>query len=142
MPKGGRCAVSHTDAQRRPVPYARPEDNVILLLAADYSSRLLILQVLGREHRVTLAYTALEAQTLLEAYTYRLVIVTSLGMPPDHAVSVIPHDHSYPVIFLSGALDDDLQRKCTRKRIRCVDVPFKPEHLREAVTRALDAPPR
>ena len=123
-------------------PYMRPDDKVILLLAADYSSRLLILQVLGREHHITLAYTALEAQTLLDAYTYRLVIVTSLGMPPDHAVSVIPHDHSYPVIFLCGALDAGLEQKCARKRIRCMDAPFNLDELRDAVAHALDEPSR
>ena len=124
------------------VPYMRPDNEVILLLASDYHSRRLILQALGCEHRVTLAYTALEARTLLSAYEYRLVIVTNLGMPPDHAVSVVPLDHSYPVIFMSGVFNDSLRRECTLKRIRCMKVPFKLEEFRDAVARALDEPSR
>jgi len=123
------------------VPYMRPDDEVILLLAADLPARLLILKELGRA-QVTLAYTALEARTLLDAYTYRLVIVTNLGMPPDHAVSVVPLDHSYPVIFMSGVFNDTLRRECTLKRIRCMKVPFKPEDFQDAVARALDEPSR
>jgi len=123
------------------VPYMRPDDAVILLLAADLPVRLLILKELGRA-QVTLAYTALEARTLLDAYTYRLVIVTNLGMPPDHAVSVVPLDHSYPVIFMSGVFNDNLRRECTLKRIRCMKVPFKPEDFQDAVARALDEPSR
>ena len=123
------------------VPYMRPDDAVILLLAADLPVRLLILKELGRA-QVTLAYTALEARTLLDAYTYRLVIVTNLGMPPDHAVSVVPLDHSYPVIFMSGVFNDTLRRECTLKRIRCMKVPFKPEDFQDAVARALDEPSR
>ena len=123
------------------VPYMRPDDEVILLLAADLPARLLILKELGRA-QVTLAYTALEARTLLDAYTYRLVIVTNLGMPPDHAVSVVPLDHSYPVIFMSGVFNDNLRRECTLKRIRCMKVPFKPEDFQDAVARALDEPSR
>ena len=122
-------------------PYMRPDDEVILLLAADLPARLLILKELGRA-QVTLAYTALEARTLLDAYTYRLVIVTNLGMPPDHAVSVVPLDHSYPVIFMSGVFNDTLRRECTLKRIRCMKVPFKLEEFRNAVARALDEPSR
>ena len=123
------------------VPYMRPDDEVILLLTADLPARLLILKELGRA-QVTLAYTALEARTLLDAYTYRLVIVTNLGMPPDHAVSVVPLDHSYPVIFMSGVFNDNLRRECTLKRIRCMKVPFKPEDFQDAVARALDEPSR
>jgi len=123
------------------VPYMRPDDEVILLLAADLPARLLILKELGRA-QVTLAYTALEARTLLDAYTYRLVIVTNLGMPPDHAVSVVPLDHSYPVIFMSGVFNDTLRRECTLKRIRCMKVPFKPEDFQDAVACALDEPSR
>ena len=123
------------------VPYMRPDDEVILLLVADPPARLLILKELGRA-QVTLAYTALEARTLLDAYTYRLVIVTNLGMPPDHAVSVVPLDHSYPVIFMSGVFNDNLRRECTLKRIRCMKVPFKLEEFRDAVARALDEPSR
>ena len=123
------------------VPYMRPDDEVILLLAADLPARLLILKELGRA-QVTLAYTALEARTLLDAYTYRLVIVTNLGMPPDHAVSVVPLDHSYPVIFMSGVFNDKLRRECTLKRIRCMKVPFKPEDFQDSVARALDEPSR
>jgi len=123
------------------VPYMRPDDEVILLLAADLPARLLILKELGRA-QVTLAYTALEARTLLDAYTYRLVIVTNLGMPPDHAVSVVPLDHSYPVIFMSGVFNDNLRRECTLRRIRCMKVPFKLEEFRNAVARALDEPSR
>ena len=123
------------------VPYMRPDDEVILLLAADLPARLLILKELGRA-QVTLAYTALEARTLLDAYTYRLVIVTNLGMPPDHAVSVVPLDHSYPVIFMSGVFNDNLRRECTLKRIRCMKVPFKPEDFQDSVARALDEPSR
>ena len=123
------------------VPYMRPDDEVILLLAAEPPARLLILKALGRP-QVTLAYTALEARTLLGAYTYRLVIVTNLGMPPDHAVSVVPLDHSYPVIFISGFFNDDLRRQCTLKRIRCMDAPFSVKELRDAITCALDEPSR
>jgi len=123
------------------VPYMRPDDEVILLLVADPPARLLILKELGRA-QVTLAYTALEARTLLDAYTYRLVIVTNLGMPPDHAVSVVPLDHSYPVIFVSGVFNDNLRRECTLKHIRCMKVPFKPEDFQDAVARALDEPSR
>ena len=123
------------------VPYMRPDNEVILLLAADLPARLLILKELGRA-QVTLAYAALEARTLLDAYTYRLVIVTNLGMPPDHAVSVVPLDHSYPVIFMSGVFNDNLRRECTLKRICCMDVPFKMKELREVVTRALNEPSR
>ncbi len=123
------------------VPYMRPDDEVILLLVADPPARLLILKELGRA-QVTLAYTALEARTLLDAYTYRLVIVTNLGMPPDHAVSVVPLDHSYPVIFMSGVFNDNLRRECSLKRIRCMKVPFKPEDFQDAVARALDEPSR
>ena len=122
-------------------PYLRPDGEVILLLVADPPARLLILKELGRA-QVTLAYTALEARTLLDAYTYRLVIVTNLGMPPDHAVSVVPLDHSYPVIFMSGVFNDNLRRECTLRRIRCMKVPFKLEEFRNAVARALDEPSR
>ena len=123
------------------VPYMRPDNEVILLLAADLPARLLILKELGRA-QVTLAYTALEARTLLGAYTYRLVIVTNLGMPPDHAVSVVPLDHSYPVIFMSGVFNDNLRRECALRRIRNMRVPFKLEEFRNAVARALDEPSR
>ena len=123
------------------VPYMRPDDEVILLLAADLAARLLILKELGRA-QVTLAYTALEARTLLDAYTYRLVIVTNLGMPPDHAVSVVPLDHSYPVIFMSGVFNDNLRRECTLRRIRCMKMPFKLKDFQDVVARALDEPSR
>src|SRR5438093_9832521 len=119
----------------------RPDDEFILLLAADLPALLLILKELGRA-QVTRAYTALEARTLLGAYTYRLVIVTNLGMPPDHAVSVVPLDHSYPVIFMSGVFNDNLRRECMLKRIRCMKVPFKLDEFRDAVARALDEPSR
>ena len=122
-------------------PYMRPDDEVILLLAADLPARLLILKELGRA-QVTLAYTALEARTLLDAYTYRLVIVTNLGMPPDHAVSVVPLDHSYPVIFMSGVFNDNLRRECTLRRIRCMKMPFKLKDFQDVVARALDEPSR
>lgn len=121
-------------------PYLQPDNRVILLLAADYDSRLLILQALGSNYRVTLAYTALEARTLLAAYSYRLVIVTNLGMPPDHAVSVVPLDHSCPVIFLSGVFNDSLRRECALRRIRCMGAPFTVKELRDAVASALDEP--
>ena len=120
----------------------REPREVILLLAADPGARRLLLRVLGREHRLTLTRTALEARTLLEFHTYRLVIVTNLGVPPHDAVSVIPPDHSYPVIFISGWFSDDLRRECALKRVRCMNAPFLVEELREAVTRALDEPPR
>ena len=123
------------------VPYMRPDNEVILLLAADLPARLLILKELGRA-QVTLAYTALEARTLLDAYTYRLVIVTNLGMPPDHAVSVVPLDHSYPVIFMSGVFNDNLRRECTLRRIRCMKMPFKLKDFQDVVARALDEPSR
>src|SRR5439155_20911838 len=107
-------------------PYMRPDDEVILLLAADLPARLLILKELGRA-QVTLAYTALEARTLLDAYTYRLVIVTNLGMPPDHAVSVVPLDHSYSVICMCGVFNYSFLRVFTCMRYCCMKEPFKQE---------------
>ena len=55
---------------------------------------------------------------------------------------LVPLDHSYPVIFMSGVFNDNLRRECTLKRIRCMKVPFKPEDFQDAVARALDEPSR
>ena len=89
------------------------------------------------DYSVTIASAAFEAAHLLATFTYRLVIVTNIGMPPAHAFSVIPADHPYPELFIiSGDFDDDLRRECALKRIRSMRMPFTLDKLRAEVTAA------
>jgi DNA-binding NtrC family response regulator len=96
-----------------------------------------MLEAFGPQYKVSIASTALEARTLMNIYRYKLVIVTNFGMPPEHAVSVVPDEHTYPVIFISGVFDEELRAACRTKRLRCMVAPFSLEQLREALRSAL-----
>ena len=93
--------------------------------------------MLETDCRVAIASTPREAERLLASFTYRLVIVTNLGILAKQAVSVIPIDHAYPVLFLSGYFDLQLQEECARKQIRHLQLPFVVAELRQAVVDAL-----
>ena len=121
-----------------PAQHLESADRAVLSLVGDELSRELILAVLDTDYRVTIASTPREAERLLASFDYRLVIVTSLGIPPKQAVSVIPIHHAYPVLFLSGYCDRELQEECARKRIRHMALPFAVAGLRQAVVDALD----
>lgn len=114
------------------------DNRAVLSLVGDELSCELILAVLGADYRVTIASTPREAERLLVSLDYRLVIVTNLGILPKQAVSVIPINHVYPVLFLSGYFDRQLQEECARKRIRHMALPFAVAELRQAVVDALD----
>jgi DNA-binding NtrC family response regulator len=128
------------DERRHDIPFLDPDDKIILLLVGDYQLQRLMLETVGSRYRVTIAYTANEARTLLNAYRYRLVIVTNFGMPPEHAVAIVPSEHPYPVIFISGVWDDELRKACEVKRLRCLKAPFKVDELRQELSRELDKP--
>jgi DNA-binding response OmpR family regulator len=128
--------VNHPNGRQR-APYLRPDHRVVLALIDDDGGRHLILEGLSSDYSVTIASTAPEAAHLLAAFTYRLVIVTNFGMPPALALSVIPADHPYPVLFISGHFDDDLQRECALKRIRSMKMPFTLQELRAEVAATL-----
>lgn len=122
---------SGAETRRQGVRYATTQD-VILMLVADKGAQGLMLEMLSR-YPVTIANTALEAGVLMRSFDYRLVIVSNLGMPPDHAVSVVPQEHQYPVIFISGFWNDELRRVCRDKRLRCINAPFDFDTLQKAV---------
>ena len=126
-----------SDEERRGLRYAVPDDNVVLVLVADKAAQQAMLTMLNVKYRVTIAYTAREAGVLMRAFRYRLVIVSNFGMPPEHAVPVVPKDHAYPVIFISGVYNEDLRRICQEKRLRCMDAPVESETLRRAVAEEL-----
>jgi hypothetical protein len=122
----------------RSAQYLESDNRAVLSLVGDELSRELILAVLGTDYRVTIANTPREAERLLASLDYQLVIVTNLGIPPKQAVSVIPLHHAYPVLFLSGYCDRELQEECARKRIRHMALPFAVAELRQEVVDTLD----
>jgi hypothetical protein len=110
----------------------RRDTKGILLLVDDDICRELLLDVLGSDVPVTVATTTLEARWLLGgAVAYRLVIVTSFGLPAEAALSVIPADQAWVTLFISGPLDERLRQECQRKGVRCLEAPFGVEQLRE-----------
>lgn len=111
----------------------------ILVLVDDETCRELILDVLGDDLPITVARTAVEARRRLANVAYRLVILTNFGLPAETALAVIPADHAYPALLISGPLDEGIRRACERKRIRWLTAPFALEALREAVAAALRA---
>jgi len=108
----------------------------ILVLAADHDLLELVLASLGNRH-VTVAGSPSEARTLLAVHTYALFIATNFGVSPWEALSVIPTDRCYPVLFVSGHWDREIEAICREKHVRCVKAPFSMDVLREEIQVAL-----
>lgn len=108
----------------------------ILVLVADRGLLDLVLDSLGNRH-VTVAGSPSEARTLLAVHTYALFIATNFGVSPWEALSVIPTDRSYPVLFVSGHWDQEIEAVCREKHLPFVKAPFTMDVLREGIRLAL-----
>lgn len=108
----------------------------VLLLAADPASRNLVIQALDASSAwTTVAASPAEARGLLNANRYGLVIVTNLGIPPWLAIDVVPEDHSYEAMFISGHWDDQITLECQRRRLHPVRVPCDFKLLLEQISK-------
>ena len=66
------------------------------------------------------------------------MLITNFGVSPWGAVSVIPVDRDYPVLFLSGFVEDAIVRVCEAKRIAWRKAPIEIPSLRRELRLALD----
>jgi hypothetical protein len=69
---------------------------------------------------------------------FSLVIVTNFGVSPWDAVAIIPEERDYPVLFLTGHFDSEIESACTRKHIPVGRVPIDLVALRREIRLALD----
>jgi hypothetical protein len=87
-----------------------------------------------------MAASPAEASHLLTAHRYGLVLVTNFGISAHDAVSLIPADRDYAVLYLTGHINDRIAAACTERAIPWLQVPEGVESLRREVQLALDDP--
>lgn len=109
----------------------------ILLLSNDVRLSNFVRDFL-RNHRVTVASSTDQAKSLLRNTRYGLVIVTNFGIGALDAVSAIPERRDYPVLLLTGYLDESLKVLCTSKNIPWRMVPITPGSFQREIRIALD----
>ncbi len=109
----------------------------VLLVADDKCLRDLMLHCLQNQS-VTVASSAEEAQELLGVDRYALVIMTNFGIPPLVALSVVLERRDYPVLFLTGYMDEAVKDICLRKKIHWRTVPIETGTLLRELRLALD----
>jgi hypothetical protein len=68
--------------------------------------------------------------------SYDLLILTNMGIPSALAmrhVTMLPEIRTYRTILVSGYLTDAMKYKCNESDVATLNVPVKPQQLREAV---------
>jgi hypothetical protein len=90
---------------------------VLLLVNSEPLRELVSVCLSGCE--ITLASWPTEVPAKLALGPYSLVIVTNFGVSPWEAVRVVPEHRDYPVLFLTGHVDDDIRAACATKHIPC-----------------------
>jgi N-acetylglutamate synthase-like GNAT family acetyltransferase len=116
-----------------PPPRRTPPADV-LLLPGDAPGRQHLFDLL-RGLTVTCVASPAEVSALLAAFTYRLAVVTNLGVCPREAIDAVPREAPCPVIFASGHWDDLLVKAADAKGV--VRLPLPPPILE--FQRAVDA---
>jgi hypothetical protein len=79
-----------------------------------------------------------EANHLLIAQRYSLVLVTNFGVSASDAVSLIPAERDYAVLYLTGHIDDQIATACADRAIPWLRMPEAAELLQREVRVALD----
>jgi CheY-like chemotaxis protein len=111
----------------------------VLLLVNDAQLEELLLSFLqGWQAAIVRSPAALRDR--LARARYPLVIVTNFGLSPLQAVEAVPAERDFPVLFLTGYVDDDLARQCAAKRLPACRVPIDPPDLLRELRLALDDP--
>lgn len=112
----------------------------ILLLVNDPPLRHLIAAALIYwlpAHALTIVTSPAEAAGRLAARRYALVVLTNWGVVPRAAVDVVPADRQYPVIFLTGFRDQEIEHECKAKAIPYLLTPLETPSLRQELRLAL-----
>src|SRR5262245_35948640 len=109
----------------------------VLLLVGDETVRDFMSGVLHR-HRTTICGRPDEARQRLAKRPYDLVVITNGGVSPWEAVAIIPARRRYPVFFLTGHMDPDLEEGCRERDIAWAPIPMPLQELRRELRIALD----
>ena len=113
--------------------------NPVLVLVDDRTCEEFLLEFLG-DWPVEAVSSPEDLWERLRQGSFPLVIVTNFGVGPWQAVDCVPAERGFPVLFLTGHLDQRLARDCAVKRIPVHRVPIEPEALFRELRIALDDP--
>ena len=68
---------------------------------------------------------------------FDILILTNLGIPAKlvkQHISLLPKNHKFKVLLISGYFDNELKRLCDNSSIQTMSMPFKPEDFQKIIS--------